>query len=499
MSRAGKPKTTLRAQISFVTVCTILGALVVADHIVVNRNEAAIERVGAVILLGLAAGMVLGFIYLFNVASRMSKRIDALAEKFRYVAAGDYSTRAEAQGGDEVSELGSAFNAMVESLARSHDILTEKANTDALTGLYNHRFFQERLTVEFSRAARYGSKLALLMIDLDHFKLFNDMNGHPAGDQALREIGTIISEQVRDVDVAARYGGEEFAVILPETSFTEAQILADRLRRTVEHQIFGDSGRMSCRLTLSVGVAEYPAHSSDRSSLLRAADSALYLAKMQGRNSVVVFNGECGEDPKPDPHKLYVLLHATDLSTVEALAAAIDAKHGHPQGHSVRVARLAAQVGERMEMDEEERSSLYVASLLRDIGQIAIPDWVLEKHEALSAGEMEMIEKHPALGHAIVQKSPYMSAMLPTILHHHERYDGKGYPEGLSADAIPLPARIVAAADAYESMLVPRPYRDAMTPEEAEIEMRRYVGLQFDPEVVSALLEAVRERIEKAA
>lgn len=432
-------------------------------------------------------------------AKRTSRRLHSLVEKIRMVAAGDYSVRADAGGVEGLSDITSAFNSMVESLSRAHDILVEKASTDSITGLANHGSFQERLSAEFNRSARYNSKLSLIMMDLDHFKLFNDLNGHPAGDTALREIAGVIAEQVRDVDLAARYGGEEFAIVLPETGLVQAAILAERIRKAIEDHIFEQANPQSCRLTLSVGVAEFPAHCSDRASLLRAADGALYQAKMHGRNTVVAFDAECGEHPKPDPHKLYVLLHATDITTVEALAMAIDAKHAYPPGHSVAIAQLASEVGKSMGLSDDDRTSLYVAALLRDIGQIAIPDHVLEKTDKLSEQEMEEVEKHPVLGHAIVQKSPYMSAMLPAVLYHHERFDGTGYPEGLAGTQIPMSARIISAVDAYQSMLALRPYRDRLSVQSAQMELSRLAGTQFDPDVVTSLLNTIKNQLPKAA
>ena len=476
----------------------VVSVLFVLDYVVSVRYGCVRGGAGYVIIAGLSM-VVAGTMSALVFAMRTRRRLHQLAEKLRLVAAGDYTARADADTPDEFGDIGRAFNAMVSSLARARDLLIEKANTDSVTGLANHRCFQERLAVEFSRAARYGSPLSLLMIDIDHFKLFNDMNGHPAGDHALREIAGVISEQVRDVDIAARYGGEEFAIILPETTAEQAQILGERIRRAVCERVFQQASPQCCTLTLSVGVAEFPSHCSDKASLLRAADGALYEAKMKGRNIVSTFRGECGGDPKPDPHKLYVLLHATDLTTVEAIAAAIDAKHGYPSGHSVAIAQLASKIGDKLGLSQEERTSLYVAALLRDIGQIAIPDSVLEKSDRLSPEEMELVEKHPVLGHAIVQKSPYMSAMLPAILHHHEHFDGTGYPDGLAGERIPLAARIISAVDAYQSMTVDRPYRTRLDPAAAQAEVRRLAGSQFDPGVVSALMETLAEQVKKAA
>jgi len=476
-----------------------VSALFVLDYVVSIRYGG--PRAGSAVHIAIAALSMItaGILSTLVFALRTRRRLRALSDKLRMIAAGDYTARADISTIDEFGELGRAFNSMVGSLSRARDLLIEKANTDSVTGLANHRYFQERLAVEFSRAARYGSPLSLLMVDIDHFKLFNDMNGHPAGDHALREIATVIAEQVRDVDVAARYGGEEFAILLPETCAAQAEILGERIREAASNRVFEQANPQCARLTVSVGVGEYPSHCSDRASLLRAADGALYTAKMKGRNVVATFDGESGEDPKPDPHKLYVLLHATDLTTIEAIAAAIDAKHGYPSRHSAAIAQLAAEVGERMGLSQEERTSLYVAALLRDVGQIAIPDSVLEKSDALSAEEMGLVEEHPTLGHAIVQKSPYMAAMLPAILHHHERFDGTGYPEGLAGDQIPLAARIIAVVDAYQSMAVDRPYRGKLDACTAQAEIRRLSGTQFDPAVVTAFLAALSDEVKKAA
>ncbi len=482
-------------------ICAIVGllaAFLVLDHLALGgRASAADYRAHA--FVAVAAAFLAGTVCVLASSRRTCQRLQILVDKLHRVAAGDYTARVEIRRADEFTELGRAFNSMVESLSQARNLLMEKANTDVLTGLNNHRHFQEQLTSEFSRATRYGLELSLLMIDIDHFKVFNDMNGHPAGDSALRVIGRTISEQIRDVDFAARYGGEEFAIILPDTAADQARIVAERIRKAVEKTVFEQTNPQSSRLTLSVGIAELPSHCSDRASLLRAADGALYQAKTMGRNVVSSFDGESGCDPKPDPHKLYVLLHATDVTTVEALASAVDAKHAYPAGHSVSVARMASEIGDELGLTEDERTSLYVATLLRDIGQIAIPDAVIEKSDSLSKEEMELVEKHPLLGYAIVQKSPYMSAMLPTILHHHERFDGAGYPDHLAGPNIPLSARIVAVADAYQSMTVDRPYRDKLTPSAAQSEIERLAGTQFDPMVVEALSGILRDQLQKAA
>lgn len=238
----------------------------------------------------------------------------------------------------------------------------------------------------------------------------------------------------------------------------------------------------------------YPIHCANCAELVEAADTALYKSKSQGRNMVSVYDTELLEFVPKDNYKLCVLLQAHDLPTIEALSGAIDAKLNFSPGHSKSIGKLASATARKLGLSAADCAGIYLAALLRDLGQISISDTVINKKDNLSEEEMIALKEHSARGHAIIQKAPRMSAVLPAILHHHERYDGTGYPSGLAGEEIPLPARILAAADAYQSMISKRPHRPAKTEEEAREELIKNSGTQFDPKVVKEMLSVVSKR-----
>lgn len=451
------------------------------------------------VLLWFALAFIVGIVGALALGRGLASQLRALLDGARKVMQGDMQVQVPVRSSDEVGELTQTFNKMIVHLGRQKERLEQQANTDSLTGLYNHRFFQERLAQEIKRAERYEKDLALVMIDLDHFKSFNDNHGHPAGDAALKAVAKILKQSVRDIDVAGRYGGEEFAVILPECPLDDAINIAERIRLGIQRHCFYGSDDETVPMTASLGVAHYPTHSQEREGLIFAADVALYQSKSLSRNRVTCFSGAAteGEDA---PYQFYVALHATELSTIECLAEAIDAKHGLPSGFSRSVADLAVRISEDLGMPADDIKSVRVASLLRDIGQIGISDTILNKDGPLTEEERRTLESHPSLGHAIVERSTHFEAMLPGILHHHERWDGKGYPFGLVGHQIPLVARVIAVADTYCAMTTARPHRTPLSPQDAEEEIRGCSGTQFDARVVEVLQKVLAEdRDRKAA
>jgi len=374
-----------------------------------------------------------------------------------------------------------------------------RANRDGLTDTYNHRYFQERLAVEIERAGRYGRELSLMMLDLDYFKAFNDTYGHQEGDKLLKWFVALCERCIRGIDVLARYGGEEFVVILPETGTEEALAVAERVRQAAESEsknVF----RGDVPVTVSVGIAGFPIHAKTRHALVLNADAALYYAKQMGRNTSVVYEEGCRRTYRAVPGHVKQLLAQDDVEAIEALAAAVDARDSFMKGHSGAVAETAVTIGEKLGVSVEELGNLRIAALLHDLGKIGTPDDILGKQAPLRDEEWRLIENHSGLGSSILKRVQQMGgAIVAAVKHHHERFDGKGYPGKLSGASIPLLARIIAVADAYDAMTNTRSYRKAMTADEAIDELRRCAGSQFDPQVVEAFVAIMQQREKEAA
>lgn len=361
----------------------------------------------------------------------------------------------------------------------------QRSRIDELTGLFNRRHFEERLKEEVSRHSRHDSTFSLLMIDLDAFKAYNDMYGHPSGDKLLKFIASLVSASIRESDQGFRYGGDEFAVILPHTGAEEAFVVAERVRTRVSREMeTKQSG-----VTSSIGLASYPADGVMPGELVATADTALYYAKNTGGNRTYISSKIFAEaDPAGDLKNNH---RGSGLSAVYALAAAVDAKDHYTYGHSRKVNTYAVVLAESVGLPSDEVSRISTSALLHDIGKIGIPDRILNKKGELDDEEWEAIKSHPRLGANIVGNVPDLAPCVGAILYHHERWDGTGYPEGLRGKSIPLAARILSIADAFAAMASARPYRDALPDEEALQRLREAAGTQFDPDLVQVFSEEV--------
>ncbi|MCE5321831.1 diguanylate cyclase [bacterium] len=369
----------------------------------------------------------------------------------------------------------------------------QRANIDGLTDIYNHRYFQERLANEIERANRYSRPLCLIMLDLDNFKIFNDTWGHQEGDKLLKWFADICAGCIRNIDILARYGGEEFVIILPETEAQEALEVAERIRHTVSRRSKGTFGNNK-RTTVSAGIAGFPSQGQTPHQLVLNADAALYYAKQQGKNRCFVYREEFHCSYRANPGHVKPLLDDDDISAIEALAAMADAKDSHSRGHSLSVMSLSVTLAESIGMSAEEINNLKIAALLHDIGRIATPEKILEKSEPLEADEWQQIENQPKLGSCILKRMQQMSSIVPAVKHHHERYDGKGYPAKLAGKNIPLLARIIAITEAFDAMTSNRSYRKALTVDEAVNELKTCAGTQFDPDLVKLFVETIEKR-----
>jgi len=362
-----------------------------------------------------------------------------------------------------------------------------RANTDELTGLLNHRYFQERLEEEISRGLRFGVIFSLVFIDLDLFKQYNDIHGHLAGDDILRRVGKSIRDSLRTIDMAFRYGGDEFAVILPGTPSVDAYKVSERIRKNVEQGANTKESLVSC----SLGIASWPADGVMREALIQSADSALYHAKRWGNRASLASEAAPSTAARREAGST---VKQGMLSTIYALAATVDARDHHTYGHSRTVSNYAVDIGEAIELPPERLSTLHTAALLHDIGKIGISDEVLNKSGVLSEEDWKPVYSHPTLGVSILKHIDGLAACLPGIQYHHERYDGTGYPSSLKGNNIPLDARIIAIADAYEAMTSPRPYREGtLTLKEAIEELERNKGTQFDPELVDVFINTIKK------
>ncbi|MGH3131687.1 MAG: bifunctional diguanylate cyclase/phosphohydrolase, partial [Gaiellaceae bacterium] len=353
------------------------------------------------------------------------------------------------------------------------------ALTDPLTGLGNHRHFHERLQRELLDAHDRGAQLTLCLIDIDDFKKINDRFGHPAGDRVL----SLLAARLRQGGEAFRLGGDEFAVLLPgqdsRSAFTVAGSIVERLAGAPLETVGS--------VTVSAGVATFPAQGVGRDELIRLADSALYWAKEHGKNQVRVY--------RPDVIELAELKRlatgpdrAARYRAAASLAKAVDARDAYTGSHSERVAELAARLAARVGADREQIELTRLAASLHDLGKLAIPEEILRKPGPLTEPERLVLERHPQIGFRMLE-SLGVDPVAHWVLHHHERWDGEGYPDGLPGEAIPLGARIIFVADAYDAMTSDRVYRGRLTDEEALEELERCSGTQFDPEIVGALAD----------
>ncbi|MBI2776646.1 MAG: diguanylate cyclase [Chloroflexi bacterium] len=383
------------------------------------------------------------------------------------------------------------LRASFEQLAQRVSQTWTLATRDLLTQVANRQTLLTRLDEEIERATRYGHQLSIALIDLDHFKRVNDSYGHAAGDLLLRALAQSIEGSVRRIDLVGRYGGEEFMVILPETDVDTAASIAEKIRRQAgREQIVLDDGTV-ISATLSAGVAGGLGAHLRLDAVVHDADAALYSAKSLGRDQVYVFH-EVEDDrrvrraaiaPAARERAMQVGREAMSAATL-ALATVLNARPGWAGGPSTMIAESAAAVAESMGLPAGEIERIRTASLLHDLGKLAIPDEILAKPTQLNESEWRVVTEHPKIGQVVLEQAGALRDAATIVLHHHEWYDGRGYPHGLSGQQIPIGARIVAVADAYEAMVSGRPYRSAISHERALAELRRHAGLQFDPEIV---------------
>lgn len=360
-----------------------------------------------------------------------------------------------------------------------------RAETDPITGLLTQARVSERLEEEIGRARRSGRDFAVIMLDVDNFRMFNDVYGPLQGDELLRSVGSTLQASCRSTDTVGRHGSDEFILILPETKKQQAQWVAEKMRTKISSLGNITSSGSPVKTTVSVGVATYPYDSSLPQELIALAGAAMRMSKDAGGDTVTVW----------DPTEIEGLgSQNSSFGVLEGLMSAIDSRDGYAKAHAESVAQYSLMLAERLRLPEEIRRSLRMAALLHDVGKIGIPQRILLKNGVLDSDELEAVRQHPLLGENIISQVPHLLGSSEAVRHHHERWDGTGYPRGLTGTSIPILSRIISIADAYSAMLVARPYRPAKTEEEALEELRSCAGGQFDPELAKAFIECLIER-----
>jgi len=367
--------------------------------------------------------------------------------------------------------------------ARLLEQTRELSITDELTKLYNRRHFYEVLQLEIDRTQRYGRPFTLAMLDLDGFKEYNDRFGHSNGDGVLKSLAVTLRSSLRKSDIAFRYGGDEFIIVLPATDAARARRIVDRIRSEWLQAPKAESAILESPLGFSAGIAQFPDDAETGDGLILLADAALYRSKRGGGYKCTLVS-DLGVLPMD-------FSEGATLEQVYALAAAVDGKDQFTYGHSKRVADMAELIGRRIGLEAKELSQVRSAALLHDIGKVGVPDAVIIKPDRLGGDEWRLMQTHASEGARIVGYVEELAPLVPMILHHHERYDGTGYPDGLAGEDIPLGARIISIVDAYDTMTTPRPYRDVLSPQEASKELRSSAGTQFDPELVGVFCRAI--------
>jgi diguanylate cyclase (GGDEF)-like protein len=353
------------------------------------------------------------------------------------------------------------------------------ALTDPLTGLGNHRHFHESLRRSLADANALGVPLALCLVDVDNFKLVNDVYGHPVGDHVLSQVAA----RLRQSGESFRLGGDEFALLLPGRGEQDATAIAQALVDRIGAATYEQGTHMS----VSAGVAVFPTQTVERRELLRLADTALYWAKEHGKNRVQLYRPE-GVELTNLRRLPWSCDRVARLRAAATLAYAVDARDAHVGRHSTIVGDLAARIAGRLGLDTEQIELVRLAGSLHDLGKLAVPEEILRKPGPLDEAEKLVLQRHPQIGYRMLD-SMGVDPVAAWVLHHHERWDGHGYPAGLTAEQIPLAARIVLVADAYDAMTSDRIYRRPLPHARAIAELERCAGTQFDPDAVNALRE----------
>ncbi len=377
---------------------------------------------------------------------------------------------------------------------------------DSATGLRNYRSLQDVLHSEISISATNGLPLALLILDIDHFRHFNEEFGHDSGDMVLRFLAEYIAKILGTNGSAARYGGDEIAVILPASNLEESIEFAEKLQIDIHNQLLEIFAGSEDLLSLTIGLAMYPLHASAPGSLMKAAELALFAAKRKGRRCVVAFN----HDLLQEQTKSFIprIIASTDsfdfgdlslptgneLETVQSLVTAVDLRDGYTASHSENVSRYAVAIAKEIRLSYEEIEILRLGGLVHDVGKIGVSDEILRKPGKLTDDEWKIMKSHTTMGEAILAPLHQMRVFIPLTRWHHERLDGSGYPDGLKGDEIPMLVRILSVADVFDAYTAERPYHPGRSALDGILFLRKEASSnRLDTKYVEALAQILEE------
>jgi len=377
------------------------------------------------------------------------------------------------------------------------------SETDALTGVGSRRLLENKLEAEYSRSIRYKCPFSVAIIDLDNFKTINDVLGHATGDEALKELAFCMTAEKRTPDVLARYGGDEFVILMPETQADDAVLLLERIRKEVQKINLSENTSM----TISCGIARcLPDQDDSFSDVIRRADIALYEAKSAGRNCVKVWNPSMSKELTAgdiEVEKIRKLkrriagmsqqAERTFIESIWGLVQALEAKDPYAKKHSENVMNYSMAIGRTMNVGARQLEVIRRAAMIHDIGRIGIPDAILFKPNRLTPHEHNIIEQHPLIAVRILDKMSFLEQEISIIKAHHEKWNGQGYPDGIQGTSIPLGARILAVADAFDALTSNRSYHRSRTSAEAVRILVDSAGYDFDPDVVTAMVSWIEQ------
>lgn len=363
--------------------------------------------------------------------------------------------------------------------------LKELAVKDGLTGLFNHRSFQDILDSYIANSEKENKEVSLLFMDIDNFKNYNDVNGHQKGDWLLTRLGEILKNTVGDLGVVARYGGEEFAVILYNQTEEAALNLGELIRQNIQQTYFiGQEHQPNESITVSIGVSTYPKVAKNKKQLIELADNALYRAKSFDKNRVERYYNILDEIDKD--------INKTTLEYIASMLNMINKKDKYTYSHSERVVIYAKKFATYLDIDKQSKKDLLLAAYLHDIGKLEISKELLNKRERLSQSEFNILKEHPTLGVDLVSDIKDFNSVKPIIKYHHEKYDGSGYPCNLKGEQIPYLARILTIIDSFDAMTSKRPYNIRKDYNQAICELKKCAGTHFDEELVHKFIDMLQ-------